>query len=89
MVFGPAPPARPMAAEYSYVVTRSIHRAEEYLNPRLHEELGRIDAIYPFAKPDRTGVAKVVGLTIQRHANSAGVEVVGVDGGLLVDLIRK
>jgi ATP-dependent Clp protease ATP-binding subunit ClpA len=53
------------------------------------EIVSRFDAIYPFPPLSRSAVAQIVCLMAEKHAKAAGVELVSVDGGLLMDMIRK
>lgn len=53
------------------------------------EVVSRFDAVLPFPPLDRKAVAQIVCLMAERHAAAAGVELVSVDGALLMDLIRS
>ncbi len=54
----------------------------------LPEVIARFDGIFPFRALSRAAVAQIVCTMAERHAAAAGVELVGVDGELLIDLIR-
>jgi DNA polymerase III delta prime subunit len=55
----------------------------------LPEVLARIDSIFPFAQLSRAAVTQIVGRFLIQFSNDAGVELVGVDAALLIDLVTR
>ena len=53
------------------------------------EQLGRVDAIFPFRSLGRADIAAIIGQYLASRAAGAGLALVGLDSGLLVDLILK
>lgn len=55
----------------------------------LPEVLARIDSVFPFAALSRLAVIEIAGRFLMQFATDAGVELVGVDSALLIDLVTQ
>jgi hypothetical protein len=55
----------------------------------LPEVLARIDSVFPFAELSRAAVIEIVGRFLMQFASDAGVELVGVDSALLIELVTQ
>lgn len=53
------------------------------------EVLARVDAVQAFAALDRAAVVEIVGRFLLQFASDAGLELVSVDAGLLIDLVQR